>query len=340
MKKRRLRKKRSGRYSLLQDTIVSVIIVTKNDEDIIKNKLQSINKQLKQLRTNYEILVVDNNSTDGTTAKIRNIHTLMPYTRVLVLSKEYSTEVALSAGLDNCVGDYVKLFNIYTDPPEVIPITVNKLLEGFDIVIGQHSRRVVRRSLPSQIFLNLVARLSQHGFRDPHNFALGLNRKAINSIIRTRRKSRNLDYIHSLIGFKKYVLEFKPSISLRYKLKKESFFELVLVTIDTIISNSFRPMRVLSFAGMCASTVFLMYILGVVILDVFFGTQLAPKGWISVSTVLGTLFFLLFSILALISEYIIRIMNETRNEPFYFVSEEIDKSVILPKRESLNIVSS
>ena len=66
--------------------------------------------------------------------------------------------------------------------------------------------------------------------------------------------------------------------------------------------------------------------------------ELLPKGWITLSTVMGSMFFFLFSLLSVISEYIIRIMDESRDEPFYFISEEINKSSILPKKNTLNVI--
>ena len=181
--------------------------------------------------------------------------------------------------------------------------------------------------------------MSRHEFNYGHNYLMGLNRKAINSITRTRRKSRNLSYINYLIGFKKFIIEYKPIKQITKKINTESFFKLLINALDIIISNSFRPIRILSFLGMIASSLFLIYALVITFLVFAFNQRnLAPQGWISVAIVLSSLFFLLFSLLTLISEYIIRIINETRDEPIYFVSEEIDRTVLLSKRKTLNIV--
>ncbi len=330
--------KKQRRELMLQDAIVSVIVVTQNDEDIAVNRLKEINKELVKLNVDYEILVVDNNSSDNTIQEIRKIGKTIPYIRTLRLSKQYDKEIALTAGLDNCIGDYAILFDIYLDPPEMLQALVNKLLENYDVVIGKPSRDIVRYGFLSKIFLSIVKKISSHEFYYSPNYLIALNRKAINSITRTRRKSRNFSYINYLIGFKKCAVEYKPLKTFRYKLKKESFPELLLNVIDIIISNSFRPIRVFSFLGMFFSFLFIIYIFIIVLLEVVFGKHIAPQGWISVATVLGTMFFLLFSLLTLISEYIIRIMNESRNEPLYFIADEIDKSVILRKKRSVNVV--
>lgn len=331
--------KRLLRKSSLMGSVISVIILTGNDEDIIADRLKSIYEILIRIKKNFEILVVDNNSSDDTIEKIKDLRKIMRYTRILVLSKEYDTEIALTAGLDNCIGDFAILFDIYTDPPLIIEKLIQKLIEGKDIIIGKSTEEIRKLSLSSRLFMSLVKKLSTQGFYYRQNFLVALNRKAINSILRTRRKSRNFSYINSLIGFKKASIEYKNLKQFNYKLKNKGFFKIFFSVIDAVISNSFRPIRLLSFAGIFFSSAFLLYVFIIVILVVFFQMKgLVPQGWISVATVIGAMFFLLFSLLTIISEYIIRILSESRNEPFYFVSEEINQSVIFPEKQAANIL--
>lgn len=328
------------RLKVLEDSIISIILVTQNDEDIVKERLESINKTLSILGLSYEILIVDNDSTDQTVENIKKMPEIMSFTRILILSKTYEKEVALTAGLDNCIGDYAIVFDIYTDPVEMIPFfLIRKLLEKKDIVFGKINKPIVKYGLLSNIFLGLVEKLSTRGFYYRQNYLMGLSRKAINSITRSRRKSRNFGYIHSLIGLTKDEVTYQPIKKYSYKLKKETFLELAISILDISISNSFKPIRILSIMGMFFSFLYLIYVIVIIILVVFFNMkELLPKGWVTLSTVLGTMFLLLFSLLTIISEYVIRILAETRNEPFYFVSEEINKSSILPKKDILNII--
>ncbi|QQG47081.1 MAG: glycosyltransferase [Candidatus Woesebacteria bacterium] len=330
---------KKSRKLRLSDKIISLIAVTNNDEDIIEKRLKEIKKILSKLRTNYEILIVDNNSSDNTIDKIKKLKNIIPYTRILVLSKKYDNEIALTAGLDNCIGDSAILFNLYTDSVEIVVSLLDKIEEGNDVVVAKCNKDIVSYDFVSKIFLWLTEKISSHGFRHGFNFTMALNRKVINSIVSTRRKSRHFSYINYLVGFKKQIIYYRQIRTYKYKLSKQKISEVVLGTADTIISNSFKPIRIVSFLGLFLSFLFLLYVLGVVILILVFGMKhLAPQGWISTSTVIGTLFFILFSLLTLISEYVIRILIESRDEPFYFVSEEINRSTILPKRKTLNIV--
>lgn len=320
------------------DIIVSIILVVQNDEDIIEKEIKNINKELIKLRINYEILIIDNNSQDDTLEILRTVQKTIPYIRVLVLSKEYSSEIAITAGIDNCIGDYAILFNIYTDPPNILQIFIQNLLDNYDVVVGKADIPLVQYNLLSKVFIKFLERVSTHSFTYQTRFLIGLNRKAINSIIRTRRKSRNFSYINYLIGHKKKNLLYSPVRKYLNKQKTESFYSLFFNATDIIISNSYKPLRTLTFLGIAASIIFLLYVTIITVVYFFIDHSIAPKGWISIAFVMGTMFLLLFSILTLISEYIIRTLHETRNEPLYFIADEIDKSVILTEQDKLNIV--
>lgn len=323
----------------IEDSIVSVIVVSSDDEDIIGERLENVYKVLSELKINFEILVVDNSSLDRTVEIIKGNSEVMKHTRVLILSKKYDKEVAFTAGLDNCIGDYAVMLNIYTDPPEIIKEMLDKLLENKDIILGKNRDQFDQLEILSKLFMHLIQRFSTHGFYYRQNNLIALNRRVINSILRIRRKSRNFSYINSLIGFKKESINYKQIKRFKYKIKRETFLEVFFSVINITISNSFKPIRLLSFLGMFLSGLFLLYVFIVVVLIlVFHMRNLAPQGWISVATVIGLMFFLLFSLLTLMSEYILRILSESRNEPFYFISEEINQSVILPKNQSLNIL--
>lgn len=327
-------------YSELKDSIISLVILTHNDEEIIAERLAEIYKTLKMLSLNFEIIVIDNCSQDKTVETIKNNSEILRYCRILVLSKEYDTEVALAAGMDNCVGDYCILFDIYTDPVEMIPYLIsNKLLSGNDVVIAKFSKNLHQKPFLTKLIIALSEKLSTRGYIYRENYLTGLSRKALNSMIRTRRKSRNLTYLQSLIGLKKEIVEYKPIGKYISRIKTETTYSTLSKLIDTLLSNSFKPLRFISFSGMFFSALYIVYVLVIIIISLTFGRkELLPKGWITLSTVMGSMFFFLFSLLSVISEYIIRIMNESRDEPFYFISEEINKSSILPKKNTLNVI--
>ncbi len=322
-----------------KDYIVSLIILTRNDADIILSRLLKIKRALLQLDCHFEIVIIDNNSADETIEEITSLKTVIRHTRILRLSKTYDDEVALTAGLDNCVGDYAIIFSLYLDPIEILPELIAKLKSGSNLVIGKMKKNPVKLYGPSKLIVSIAEKFSTTGWIYRSNYTLALDRKALNSVIRTRRKSRNFSYINSLIGLKKSTLRYMPITKYKNLIRREDFFSLITTILNTAISNSFKPIRYLSLIGMLFSFLYILYVIIILILYFFFDQkQLIPKGWVTISVVLGSMFFLLFSTLSVISEYVIRTLIETRQEPFYFISEEINKTEILPKKKRLNII--
>lgn len=329
---------KKNKQLLLPDSIVSIILITHNDENIIEDILQNIVQVLSKEYHYYEIIIVDNYSEDNTIEQIKRHYQKNQHVRILKLSKTYNTEIALTAGLDSCIGDYVVLFNIYTDPPSVIPLLINKLLYNHDIVIGRYPENLKRKDFLSKLFLSIIKRLSSHDIYYESKYLVGLNRKTVNSITRVRRRSRNFGYINNLIGYETTFIEYKPLKNHLSKLKDENFIEMIWRITDIIISNSYRPMRILVALGMLISLAFLIYVFIIALLTITLNQSFAPKGWISISSVMGTMFFLLFSLLTLISEYLIRVLDESRNEPLYFIAEEIDESIFPVEKNKLNVI--
>lgn len=321
----------------LREIIVTVIIVTSNDGQIVEKALVETNTVLSKNYLNYEILVVDNNSFDNTINKIQSLHRKIPNIKIIRLSKETNTDVAYTAGLDNCIGDYAVILDIKVVSPILIMDLVNRLVENYDIVIGKSTEKNIPSYSLSGLFLSLVEKLSTHGFSYEPIHLLAINRKVINSITRIRRKSRNFSYITHVIGFRKYITSYKP-LKRDNNIKTPNIFEIFFIVVDVVISNSFKPIRILVAAGMFISLAFLVYVIFVAISALFFNTYFAPRGWVTLASIIGAMFFLLFSLLTLISEYIIRILNESRNEPLYFIAEEMDKSVININKKKLNVI--
>lgn len=312
---------------ILREIIISVIIITGNDENSIENTLKSVKQILSENYPNYEILIIDNNSKDRTIERIRRLYKQIPHIKIIQLSKTFSTDIAYTAGLDNAIGDYAILIDIHMVSPQNIPTFINKLFEGYDIVTGR----------PKKEALSLVERFSKNYLNYEQIHLLAINRKVINILTKIKRKSRNFIYIiGSSIGFSKTTLEYSSTTN-KNKFKNPNLLKFFFILLDIIISNSFKPIRVLTAIGMFLSLMFLFYIGIMLVFALFLRTYFIPLNILSFASVIGAMFFILFSLLTLMSEYIIRILDESRNEPLYYISEEMDKSVVT-KGKKFNIV--
>lgn len=325
--------------TFLQEIIVSAILATYDDEKIIEMVLKCTNKILSAKYPNYEILVIDNNSKDDTLNKVKSLCKKIPNIRVIALSKTYTLDITYTCGLDNCIGDYAALFDFHMVSPEIIPHALDKLIDGLDMVTAQPRDKVFSKWSASSLLLSVLKWLSKNKFDYQPLHLLVLNRKVINTITRIKRKSRNFIYLNDPLGFSKTTVDYFPIKEERSSLKFINFIELLLRVTDLIISNSFKPIRFLAGIGIFLSLVLLFSVIAAAVSAVFLNTQFISKDWIFVATALGVMLFILFSLLGLISEYLIRVLDESRDEPLYYINEEIDKSSITTRRKRrLNVI--
>lgn len=142
------------------DEMISIIIPVFNEEDSIQQLYREIHQNLQKF-SQYEIIFVDDGSTDGSLANIRRIMASDQNIKLIQFYKNYGKAEALSAGFDDCAGDYVITMDAdLQDDPSEIKALVSKLKEGWDVVSGWKKSRndPISKTFPSKIF-NLITRL-------------------------------------------------------------------------------------------------------------------------------------------------------------------------------------
>jgi Glycosyltransferases involved in cell wall biogenesis len=146
---------------------LSIVITLLNEEENIVPLFKAIEEALKDL--SYEVIFVDDGSTDGTVAKIKELRSSS--VRLIKLRKNYGQSIAMSAGIDYASGEYIALMDgdLQNDPLD-IPMMLNKLkLEDWDVVAGNRKRRqdgVFLRKIPSRIANFLIRRYTGVHIRD------------------------------------------------------------------------------------------------------------------------------------------------------------------------------
>ncbi len=320
--------KKTERTFLINDTLTSVVIIINHTEPSLADTIKRIDQFIQKKSRLYEIVCIDNSgNSDEQNPVLDKIQKQDPHVRTITLSKKYSQDIAITVGIDSCIGDFVIFYDPKTDSPEVLQLFLTYLDKGYDVILGNPETQYKKLGILNRFILSLVSSVSQRGYFYRLNYSLALSRRAVLAITRTRRKNRNFAYLNSLIGLKQQIVSYKGLSNQSQNKPHLGLFTILKNVANDVISNSFKPIRWISLLGMLGSSLFLVYILVIVILILVFQmTWIAPQGWISLATVMGALFFLLFSMLTIMSEYLIRIMDETRNEPLYFISQERDNS--------------
>ena len=142
--------------------VLSIVVPVKDEEDAVGHFVERVRRVVEALddpaANSFEILFVDDGSTDGTLEQIRRANAADPRVKAISFSRNFGKEAALSAGLDNARGDAVVPMDAdLQDPPEVLGEMIAKWREGFDIVYGVRNDRETD-SLPKRLTADLYYR--------------------------------------------------------------------------------------------------------------------------------------------------------------------------------------
>lgn len=321
------------------DILLTVVLVVENDQDIVDEAVRDIHSVLSETFSYFEILIIDNGSKDYTQLLVKKIQQKIPNIRLLVLSRSYHLEIAFAAALDNSSGDYVVLVDINYDPPRMIPKLIDEAAKGYDIVIAERKDRkedsLIERVLTGW-FYGLLGKILGFEFSTNASYFRVLSRRVVNSVVKIKNKNRYLKYFSAVVGFNHTSVIYQRINRRKLRIKRRGFLKSLIFAFDIIISNSSAPLRLAAIVGVLAgftNLVFLVYVFVITLVK-----ERVAEGWVTTSVMSATMFFLIFLILTIMSEYIARILNEAKEQPLYFIAEETTSSVLPPENKKINVV--
>ena len=321
------------------DCFVSVIAPLHNDADIVEAFLTDVAAVLAAHYVNYEIVLADDGSTDATAEKVLRLLERTPNLRLMRLSRQFGRDIAISAGLDTVIGDFVVVMVPESDPPELIPQVVETCRAGAGIAYGIRARRPAESPLlafGTRVFywyFNRVLRIDLP--RNSTDFR-GYSRQSVNAITRIKDRLRYLRTFGSYVGFGASPFVYEPRFR-RARVRGRTTGEAIGLAINMTVANSTQPLRMASLLGLllafgCSAHV--VYVLAVRI----FSSDVVP-GWTTQQLFGSAMFGCLFVILAVLCEYMGRLLGEVKDHPLYFVLEERSSSVLLLDEHRKNVVA-
>lgn len=310
-----------------QNILLSVIVPLYNEEAVIGRFLERALPVLTENFSWFELILVDDGSVDASVEQCIPYIRQYPQIRLLKFSRNYGHEIASTAGFDHAQGNYVVLMDADCQhPPELIPEMLKKACEGYDVVVAQQNQRPIESKL-RRFFSKLFYRVSRKmtGFEIPQgqgNFRL-LSRVVVESFKKLRENNRHLVMLFAYMGFKTATIGYDcpPRAG---GVSKYNFRKLMNLALDSIIGFSGRPLRTMAIFSILISFVMMLYA-GFILLEKLFSSQHMVDGLASVIFLISGLFSILFLFLAIISEYISRILIETKNRPLYYIQQEISQ---------------
>jgi polyisoprenyl-phosphate glycosyltransferase len=274
----------------------------------------------------FEVLCVDDGSSDDTLARLTALVDRDPRFRVMELSRNFGKEAALTAGIDAARGDAViPIDGDLQDPPELIPVLIEEWRKGAEVVLA---RRADRRSdsylkrTSAGLFYRFHNRVSP--LRIPENvgdFRL-MDRVVVDALKQLPERQRFMKGLFAWVGFRTVVVDYtrQPRAVGGSRL---SGWKLWNFAIEGITSFSTAPLRVWTYVGLAGAVLALAYAAFIILRTLIHGADLPGYA----SLLVAILFFgsLQLVILGVFGEYLGRIYMETKQRPTYLVRRRYER---------------
>lgn len=315
------------------DTLVSVVAPIRNDAEILAAFVAEVMAVLPANYPNYELVLVDDDSTDRSVAVAEGLLRQYPCIRLIRLARRHGIDLAASAGIESTIGDYVVVIRPQVDPPAEIPAMIASAGDHFGVVIGRapgafEGGPILKASRDA--FFWLVGKLL--GIRlpaDATKFCV-LTRPVVNAMSRVKSRSRHLGVLSCLVS---HSTTFYTYATARRSARRAGrpLPEALNEAISIYVTNSPFPLRLASALGALACGLNFLYVLYVVGINLI-TRQVAP-GWTTMSLQMSGMFFFVFLNLIIISEYVAHIMQESQDRPLYQVLDEKVSTVTVKAAE-------
>lgn len=301
--------------------MLSLVIPIFNEEKLIDELVKRTITALESFVSDYEVIFVDDGSTDLSLNKLLDWQQTNRRIKVLSLSKNFGHQAAYTAGLEYAKGEIVAMMDgDLQDPPELLEEMFLKIKNAdLDIVSGKRTGRrgKKRRNLYTVMFHLLFRKIGEiRSMENYGNFSM-MKRTAVDALLTMKEKVRYLPGLRTFIGFKQDYIEFVRDDRLKGD-PKMSFRKLFILATDAIFSFSRFPIRLCLILGTIGTIVFMCAGLYTIIAK---ATGIAVVGW---SSTLLSIYFLgsiQLVFLGIIGEYVYRSYKESQNRPVYFVKK-------------------
>ena len=307
---------------------LSLIIPVKDEEEAIGVFLARVVPVLEKLddpaARSFEIIFVDDGSSDRTLDLIREAHARDPRIRGLSLSRNFGKEAALSAGLDRARGMAVIPMDVdLQDPPEAIAPMLAKWRDGFDVVFGVRDNRE-SDSLPKRLTADLYYRahnwLSSDKIPEHAGDFRLLDRRVVDVIRNMPERNRFMKGLFAWAGFKSAAVLYHRE-ERKVGRTKYNYWKLWTLAVDGITSASTVPLRIWSYLGGAVALGALGYAIFIIIRT--FTSGIEVPGYASLMVAILFLGGLQLLSLGVLGEYVGRILTEVKHRPLYVVRETI-----------------
>jgi dolichol-phosphate mannosyltransferase len=301
---------------------LSVVIPLYNEDAIVDELRRRLGEVLDRVEPDYEVLLVNDGSRDGTAEALRRIAEAGSRWRAIHFSRNFGHQAAVAAGLRFATGRAVVVMDAdLQDPPELLEQMLARWRDGFEVVYAQRVSREregpVKRGL-AWLYYRILRAVSPVDIpTDTGDFCL-MDRKVVDQLIALPERNRYIRGLRAWVGFRQTSVQFERAPRFAGE-PKYTFRKSLGLGINGIISFSKAPLRIATWLGLLVSLMSFVLVVVFVIEKLTRGFEI--RGWASTVVIILFLGGVQLLTTGIIGEYLSRIYDEVKQRPLYVVRE-------------------
>ena len=305
-----------------QNPVLSVVAPVFNEVESLEEFTRQISGVMLNLKEDWELVMVDDGSTDGSSDLIRSLASKDYHIRPVIFARNFGHQIAVTAGLDYARGDAIVIIDAdLQDPPEVINDLIAKWREGYEVVYAVRRKREGEswfKLATASLFYRMIYRITDVKIPlDTGDFRL-LDRKVADVMRQMRERHRFLRGMAAWVGYRQVGVEYDRRERFAGQ-TKYPFSKMFKLALNAVTSFSYFPLQVATYLGFICAGISILAIPVVAYLRL--SNRLALLG--QATTLIAVLFLggVQLITLGMLGEYIGRIYDEAKGRPLYIVSE-------------------
>ncbi|WP_226572491.1 undecaprenyl-phosphate 4-deoxy-4-formamido-L-arabinose transferase [Mangrovibacter yixingensis] len=308
---------------------VSVVIPVYNEQESLPELIQRTTAACQQLPCDWEILLVDDGSSDDS-ARLMTEAAQQPASHLVavLLNRNYGQHSAIMAGFSHVSGDLVITLDAdLQNPPEEIPRLVAKASEGYDVVgtVRQNRQDSLFRKSASRMINRLIQRTTGKAMGDYGCMLRAYRRHIIDAMLHCHERSTFIPILANTFARKTTEIPVQHA-EREHGDSKYSFMRLINLMYDLVTCLTTTPLRLLSVFGSVIALLGFLFAVLLVALRLIFGPAWGAEGVFTLFAVLFMFIGAQFIGMGLLGEYIGRIYNDVRARPRYFIQQVVSSN--------------
>jgi polyisoprenyl-phosphate glycosyltransferase len=301
---------------------LSLVVPCYNEVEVITRFHQALSRELAGTGRPYEVVYVDDGSSDGTLEALVGLAATDESVRYLSFSRNFGKESAMLAGLRYATGDAVVIMDAdLQHPPELIGRMLEEYERGFDQVIARRNRTgdPATRTLFSRAYYWLINKWADVELMDGVGDFRLLSRRAVDGLLELNEYNRFSKGLFAWIGFESILFEYDNVKAPADRKSRWTFRRLFEYGLDGLLSFNNKPLRAAIYVGLVLTAVAAGYAVWVLVAALLNGVDM--PGYVTLIAAITGLGGLQMVMLGLIGEYIGRIYYETKKRPHYLLKQ-------------------